>query len=600
MAALLLLASLSPLEAQLTLQTDQVTDLSFRPVFKVRPLRSFEEAHDLLGQEVDDSTWETFYAPEDWAKGPYPHHEGPVLYRLTVWLESEPRDQMALFWGYGIENDWTWVNGELIGHNGILGEAAVPTYTAYDVYRFYRVPVGLLRSGKNVIATVIVPYTRAGIFRGPILFGPLHLVSRYPDNERTILILFLGVYLLVGITYLLIAIRSPRELTHWGFAGFILLFTFYFLLRSQLKYLISLDYLLLKRLELILAAIAPSVFLFFLLSFYGSKHRIVHYAFYLTSVVSTVLLLILPENRHWSQVLFWMLQPSWIVLMGLTLWTLFRNWNMHPDGKPMGLSIGFVVLTLFYDLLVSRQIIPFRSVYFIAHFAFFVYILATSWILATRFAKMYTRMELLVEEKTATLKKAYEELERIAIHDPLTGLFNRMEWTRRLGGEWNRFRRYGMNINKPFSLLFLDMDNFKMVNDTYGHQAGDDLLRLVAAILKTRLRSVDISARLGGDEFVVLLPETGRNNARIVAEKILAQFRADRDVFLEELKSRTNAEIPADKLPGLSIGIAECPEDGEISPEELLQTADRALYTAKQTGKDRVVVAERNQNPHRS
>lgn len=136
--------------------------------------------------------------------------------------------------------------------------------------------------------------------------------------------------------------------------------------------------------------------------------------------------------------------------------------------------------------------------------------------------------------------------------------------------------------------MFLDMDNFKYVNDTFGHQAGDELLKIMANVLTTKLRSTDISARFGGDEFVTLLPETRKEDAGKVAEKILKTFDDKLNTFLEKYNSQLAVDIPSSKKPSISIGIAECGENAELSPEDLLQKADKALYLAKVSGKGRI------------
>lgn len=205
---------------------------------------------------------------------------------------------------------------------------------------------------------------------------------------------------------------------------------------------------------------------------------------------------------------------------------------------------------------------------------------------------MYQSMEAMVAERTASLKAANEELTRLATRDHLTGLLNRAEWQRRLGGEWGRFQRYRFRLKRPFSVLFIDLDHFKSVNDTYGHQTGDDLLRIVGKILTTRLRAVDVCARFGGDEFVILLPETNVDEAKIVANKIIREFDAAWEEMYARLLAETQRPIQPSRRVGLSFGIAVSPETGDTSPDELLRKADQALYQTKESGKGRLTVSE--------
>lgn len=179
----------------------------------------------------------------------------------------------------------------------------------------------------------------------------------------------------------------------------------YLLLRSPIKYDFSHDYLLLKRLELILITVAPNLFLFFLISFFAVKTRFVHILIYSLGMSAVLLLLILPENKYWTMVLENWLQPQWFLLMAAVVWILLQNWNSHPDGKPMAISILLVFLTLLYDLLVSRQIVPLKSVYFIGQYSFLFYIISTSWILSKRYSKMFNQMEASWRREPLTSKK---------------------------------------------------------------------------------------------------------------------------------------------------------------------------------------------------
>jgi diguanylate cyclase (GGDEF)-like protein len=130
------------------------------------------------------------------------------------------------------------------------------------------------------------------------------------------------------------------------------------------------------------------------------------------------------------------------------------------------------------------------------------------------------------------------------------------------------------------SLLFLDIDHFKRINDDYGHQVGDRVLREVAKVLTANLRKIDYVFRYGGDEFVVLMTETDSERASMLAERILAAVK--RDV----------AKISPSRLPvSVSIGVADCSALSQAEREELLFRADSALYEAKNAGRDQVRVA---------
>jgi diguanylate cyclase (GGDEF)-like protein len=175
----------------------------------------------------------------------------------------------------------------------------------------------------------------------------------------------------------------------------------------------------------------------------------------------------------------------------------------------------------------------------------------------------------------------YEELEKLrhsAATDPLTGLKNRRMFEEHLGREINRARRYGTS----FAMLFLDLRRFKLVNDTYGHAVGDEILRSVARASVETIRGSDISCRIGGDEFAILLPQADRSSAEALAERIARKFEA----YAKPLAPNTPV--------GVDYGIAIFPEDGEEATK-LFQTADRNLYESKQrasrTLEERLVIA---------
>ncbi len=159
-------------------------------------------------------------------------------------------------------------------------------------------------------------------------------------------------------------------------------------------------------------------------------------------------------------------------------------------------------------------------------------------------------------------------------YDSLTGVFNRHEFHRKLKIEAERSFRYG----HTFSLLMVDIDHFKNVNDTYGHQAGDEALRAVAVIAGRALRSADILARYGGEEFAIILPETPSEGALRVAERLRDQVE-DSPIM-----------IPSGKVLNLtvSIGVAIFPADAK-SEDDIIAAADQAMYAAKQAGRNRVV-----------
>lgn len=165
--------------------------------------------------------------------------------------------------------------------------------------------------------------------------------------------------------------------------------------------------------------------------------------------------------------------------------------------------------------------------------------------------------------------RLFAQTQQQALTDGLTGCFNRRSFEIQLERDLNLVTR----IRQPLSLLMLDVDHFKRVNDTYGHDAGDTALRFIADILREELRGEDTAARYGGEEFVVILPQAGLEGAMIVAERLRSRLE--------------RTEIPGIGHITASFGIATFPVHASTK-DQLVTTADRALYTAKHTGRNRV------------
>jgi len=168
-------------------------------------------------------------------------------------------------------------------------------------------------------------------------------------------------------------------------------------------------------------------------------------------------------------------------------------------------------------------------------------------------------------------------LRKISITDPLTELLNRRYFEERISEEVERSKRH----KQPFSLMILDIDNFKEFNDTYGHLAGDEALRNVGHVIRRCVRIIDIAARYGGEEFAIILPTTDKEDARLIGNRIREGIEG---VTLPVIKD----EGKAAELT-VSLGIASYPADASTI-ELLINNADRALYKAKAQGKNKVVL----------
>lgn len=202
-----------------------------------------------------------------------------------------------------------------------------------------------------------------------------------------------------------------------------------------------------------------------------------------------------------------------------------------------------------------------------------------------RVRSMLRRRDLLsnLESTVRDLTVTNAELEQLLVVDEKTGLYNFREFQRRLKDEWQRAERYAT----PLSLVMLDLDHFKRINDSLGHQAGDRVLREFATLVAGGARANDVAVRYGGEEFAVILPHTDAAMAARVAERIRTAVREF--VFLEE-------EQPVQVT--VSAGVATYPSTPDLdSVDALLRAADLALYEAKERGRDRVVQDDPGRRP---
>ncbi|WP_373315569.1 GGDEF domain-containing protein [Actinoplanes campanulatus] len=190
-------------------------------------------------------------------------------------------------------------------------------------------------------------------------------------------------------------------------------------------------------------------------------------------------------------------------------------------------------------------------------------------------AQVYASLERAVAERTEELAEANHRLELLTVTDPLTGLPNRRKLTMFLDEAWQR----AVRSREPVGIAMIDIDHFKKYNDHYGHQSGDDTLKLVAEALLASARTTDLVARYGGEEFCIVMPGASPENAMIVAE------RACRAVSrLAQPHALADGGVVT-----VSVGVTSgAPADGD-EPEHIIKFADEALYAAKHAGRNRVV-----------
>jgi diguanylate cyclase (GGDEF)-like protein len=174
-----------------------------------------------------------------------------------------------------------------------------------------------------------------------------------------------------------------------------------------------------------------------------------------------------------------------------------------------------------------------------------------------------------------------QELERLATTDGMTGIYNRRHFLTLADREWSRAKRY----RRPLSLLMIDIDFFKAINDTYGHQMGDRMISHLAGLARDCKRDTDVLARIGGEEFALLLPETTLDQANLVAERLRC-----------EVAGRPLGAADMSVAATVSIGVAAA-DTSMVEFLQLMKAADQALYEAKRAGRNRVMCIARSMEP---
>lgn len=199
--------------------------------------------------------------------------------------------------------------------------------------------------------------------------------------------------------------------------------------------------------------------------------------------------------------------------------------------------------------------------------------------MADQHQRTHERIVQLNADLEARVAKRTHQLRELAARDPLTGLYNRRHFKEVLDRSFSQARRYDSEL----ACIMIDLDEFKGVNDRFGHQAGDELLMLAASTITSQLRSADVVSRFGGDEFIILLPQTDLDRARVLARRIVEQFTSNL------------AHAHPDVQVTMSVGLTSLCAQGAVDAESFILAADRAMYEAKAAGRNVVVAL-----PHKS
>ncbi len=580
-------------------------------------------------ETLDDSSWETAVLPANTA-GRGDAATAFQWLRRQVFIPAKDQGAYdAITLGAVHAADEVYFNGRLVGSTGSMTEE---WQVDYDKIRVYPLPPDLIHyGGVNTVAVRVRSiYTDiAGIYRGPLAIGNFTYFMVNTHMRDMPLLIVVCIMLFSGIIFILFSFFKLHQGSDFLLFGiFLLLIAIFGFSATQMRLKLQMSFVLDKQIKFSVLAASLPFFMRFLYLVIVAPDRgtppdrlakgmdaatrwlFVYPAVYISYnlIVGDMRVFRMLDGAVNDKMLYLCAAVSLLLIIYKSVRGRHEAWFLLAGAILMG-------ATVIHDLVVS----PYNAGYTYAYSAFGVLpmILSGNLILINRLralqigleqanlkiAGQNQTLEIQVAKKTKDLteanckletgnreltelnemmRTAQAELVRAASTDSLTGLYNRFELDKRLHHEMKAMERYGERRFEGFALIYMDIDNFKYINDTFGHQAGDRVLILFADILKSAARSSDIASRYGGDEFILLMPGTGHAGAEILAQRIAGKLEEENSFQreIEELKMRRIVMDPARSLR-LSYGIAIYREGASM--DDLIKAADISLYAMKES-----------------
>jgi diguanylate cyclase (GGDEF)-like protein len=497
-----------------------------------------------------DTNWRQAAVPGTWQEDGFPNYRGFVWYRLRYRLDSTAAMPMGIrFTGVATAYE-VFADGRLLGGVGRFP----PQYRARTTVPVsFALPAGALTRGEHVLAVRVYSDERIGGIDNPVLAGPLEALAA--REFGTSFLLIAAALLIIGISFyqLFFWARRPEATEH--------LYLFLFGTALGLVFLVwvpplrlalsaGIDY---YRLYLLGGGIASGFFLFAFRLIFDLEHsRLVNgFGFFFSALGA--LALVLPGWGELRAAGMYVFNPSLLVACVVIVVLAVRQFQRGVEhAKVLLWGMAFLAVALVHDVFGEWGLTPVRLGLPWMSFGAAVFVLSIGYVTARQFV-----------DRAA-----------IALYDRLTGLARREVVMDALHREIRRAAR----THQPLSVIMMDLDNFKLVNDSLGHQAGDRVLAEVGRRLATAGRAVDWLGRYGGEEFLAVLADSGLDGAELAGERFCQAVGA----------------LPIDtgrvtRAVTLSAGIAAYDGGAQWpTPEQLVGAADAALYRAKAGGKNQV------------
>ena len=560
----------------------------------------------------DDSSWDELWVPGGWGRQGYRDHSGIGWYRLEVDLSralASGREDLQIGVQLGeVTSSYEFYAGGI--RIGGVGALPPEPRMEYDRHRLYRLPMAAIDANDRVVLAIRVWRSaisrshEGGPTRGPFFIGRLEQLNNRALIDEIPYLALIAIFVAVGLYHLRLYAEHRGLVEHFWFGAFVLNIAAYCLLRTQWKYSLSDDFILLKNLEYVAIYAIPAIGIQFVASVYSRPIGRWLRAYQLSFLALAAVAGLTPDLRFNISTLWlaqiWVL-PT-IAYSGMVSFQAYRRGHPHAMLLPSTFFIATCLLDLAIDLDWVRgpRTIPVGMV---------VLILSMAASLANRLIRTRRELETLtdsletrvaeqtlqlrehseqLEQKNWELEEAYRILRDVSVTDPLTGLRNRRFLSEYLGHDVARvlreYIRAGLESVSPersdLVFLMVDLDHFKVVNNQHGHDAGDQILKQTAELLREACRDSDFVVRWGGDEFLVVSRFVDRLGATTLSERIrkaisLHGFELDTGVAVAQT---------------CSIGIASFPLVGKhpnrYTWQEVVNVADRMLYLAKEIGRN--------------
>ena len=525
----------------------------------------------------DDSTWELLPVPGDWRSYGYGDYFGAAWYRLTVnlsdkVLNSDERYRLAISIGKVYTSYEIYAGGEKLGG---VGSLPPNPKVIYDQLATYRIPASAIDDDGNIVIAMRVwrqdmagENWGGGPYKGDFLFGDYYQIkSGIYKSELNLLILAI-MYLVIGFYHCYLFVRR-QNLTDYLAFGLLAIFTgIYTVFISQWRFEFDLPYVLLKKIEYFTVYMIIPLGIEAAWRTVGVKInrllRIYQFSFVCFAIVAvvipgfTILALTLNTWQIWAM-------PGLLLTMGFIVFQAIKG---NSQARTLLLGAACVLTTTLFDMAANIGWIDINTV--LSPYGFLAYVMSMMVSLANKVLNFNDVLEVEVAQRTGDLEEATQRLKIVADMDVLTGLLNRQALSHQM---WSHT---DSDVDGYFSVLVLDVDNFKKLNTTFGNKFGDFALIKLASILSENVAATDLVARWGSAAFVVVLPSISIEKAEEIAETI----RTNVYRFVFELDdSSVNITI--------TVGVAAS-RDGEVF-DALLDRAGQALYEGKSSGRNKVV-----------